>query len=563
MNLTVGKKLIASYLVVLLLIIGMTGISFSKMNVMYQETHGVVSAEIPLKGALDNLETTLVSLQAAAAEYAITQSAVSIDSYQEDKEQLHADLQTIASFYEQYPHLKETLEEGLPQIFEAEKFFDRQVELVADGKAQQAQYRIPLGKAMMDRFDEYNGAFGELTGQLNADALKHADQARRDAITLLAISCAMVLLVIIAIVVYMTRTISRPVQSVSAALQTMAAGDLTVDIPSARSKDEIGVLVNMLTQMKGRLHHMVNQLHDTSTQIAGSAEELTASSGHTSKATEQISTAIQEVSAGAQEQVARVQESAHIVGDISNGMHRASASIQSVADLSAATSQKALLGNQVVSQTIQQMNTVQQQVTGAAQVVNLLGEKSQEIGHILDLITQIAGQTNLLALNAAIEAARAGEHGRGFAVVADEVRKLAEQSEQAAGKIQFIIAQIQEESGKAVKAMSIGTASLDEGIHQVNQTGEAFRDILQMIEAVAAQSQEVSAIVEQVNAGSNKMVTAIEQVAHISEQSAANAQMVAASAEEQLASMEEISSSANSLSKMGEDLQELVGFFKL
>ncbi|QOR66158.1 HAMP domain-containing protein [Cytobacillus suaedae] len=372
-----------------------------------------------------------------------------------------------------------------------------------------------------------------------------------------------VLLAGIGIALLVARIIVKPILQVVDRLQLVAEGDFSGGDMVIKSKDEIGTLVNTMNKMVSGLREVIQKVRYTSEQVAASSEELTASAEQTSKATEQISIAIQEVSEGSTQQVATVTQTNDIVVEISKGMEQVANSIQSVAELTVETTEKSTTGNAVVNRTIEQMNDVQKQVADTSAVINALGAKSNEIGQIVDLITQIANQTNLLALNAAIEAARAGEHGRGFAVVADEVRKLAEQSGQAAGQISSIVAQIQDESLKAVESMELGTTSVVEGIDMVRQTGESFKDITKMIEVISSQSQEVSAIVEEVNAGSTGMVQMIEEVANISEQSAGNSQNVAASAEEQLASMEEIASSANSLSQMAEELQNLVRKFKI
>jgi methyl-accepting chemotaxis protein len=199
----------------------------------------------------------------------------------------------------------------------------------------------------------------------------------------------------------------------------------------------------------------------------------------------------------------------------------------------------------------------------SSQVVNVLGEKSMEIEEIVALITEIANQTNLLALNAAIEAARAGEQGRGFAVVADEVRKLAERSNTAAGKIGTIITEIQQETGKAVKAMEDGTAAVSTGMLLMKNTGEAFVEILEMVEIVSRQAQEVSVIVEETNHLTKSMADRLDKISDVTQQSVGNTQQVAAAAEEQNATMEEIAAAADMLSKMAEELQESVTVFKL
>jgi len=380
--------------------------------------------------------------------------------------------------------------------------------------------------------------------------------------TNMIVSIVVIIMGIIVALVF-ARMIVKPILQVVGRLQVVAEGDFSGEEMLTTSKDEVGKLILTMYKMVYGLREVIQQVRLTSEQVAASSEELTASAEQTSIATEQISKSIQEVSEGVTHQVASVKKSNDIVGEISKGMEQVASSIQSVAELTVETNERSTVGNDIVNRTIQQMNNVQSQVKETSFVINELGAKSDEIGQIVELITLIANQTNLLALNAAIEAARAGEHGRGFAVVADEVRKLAEQSGDAAGQISGLVGQIQEETRKAVESMEKGTSSVGSGIDMVIETGEAFKHITSMIEDISSQSQEVSAIVEQVNASSQGMVQMIQDVVYVSEQSAGNSQNVAASAEEQFASMEEITTSAKSLSKVAEDLQDLVRKFKV
>ncbi|WP_395940610.1 methyl-accepting chemotaxis protein [Bacillus sp. HMF5848] len=272
---------------------------------------------------------------------------------------------------------------------------------------------------------------------------------------------------------------------------------------------------------------------------------------------------MEEVATGSEQQVLSVSKVNSIALEISSGMGKVASTIHSVALLAGNTNEKATSGNQVVTQTIEQMNTTQAQVTDTAKVVNQLGIKSKEIGQIVELITQIANQTNLLALNAAIEASRAGEHGKGFAVVADEVRKLAEQSGSAAEDIQKLVSQIQNEANNAIEEMNKGSASVSESIQMVHKSGFAFKEIVDMVMEISSQTQDVSAVIKEVHVGSKEMVEKMEEVGSISQQTAENSQSVAAASEEQSASMQEVTSSASSLSYMAEELQTLVSRFKI
>ena len=209
------------------------------------------------------------------------------------------------------------------------------------------------------------------------------------------------------------------------------------------------------------------------------------------------------------------------------------------------------------------MTYIEQTVNNSAQVVAKLGERSKEIGQIVDTISGIAGQTNLLALNAAIEAARAGEQGRGFAVVAEEVRKLAEQSQDAAKKIATLISEIQGDTDKAVLAMSEGTREVKIGTEVVTAAGYAFEEIEVMVTEVSNQVKEISAAVQQMASSSQQIVSSVKEIDELSKNAAGEAQTVSAATEEQSASMEEIASSSQSLAKMAQDLQEAVSKFRV
>ncbi|HNK63820.1 MAG TPA: methyl-accepting chemotaxis protein, partial [Anaerolineales bacterium] len=248
-------------------------------------------------------------------------------------------------------------------------------------------------------------------------------------------------------------------------------------------------------------------------------------------------------------------------------------------------------GALTVSATLTSMQNIQTKVHASAKKVQEMGERSEQIGTIVEMIEDIASQTNLLALNAAIEAARAGEQGKGFAVVADEVRKLAERASGATREIGGLVKDIQTTVADAVTAMQAGSAEVETGVSQANLAGNALSEILSTAEEVNRQVKEiassarhmsslsgelvsathsVSSVVEQNNsataemdAGSSEMNIAIENIASVSEENSAAVEEVSASAEEMSAKVAEVNASAHDLAKMAESLMEIVVQFKL
>jgi methyl-accepting chemotaxis protein len=377
-------------------------------------------------------------------------------------------------------------------------------------------------------------------------------------IMLILIASALVTLAVIIFSGYITKNV-KEVNDLSHAI---AYGDLT-QVIKVKSENELGSMGNNLNKMNNNLRELVQKITGSLEQVVATSEELTASSEQTQQSAEQVSLAIQQVAFGSVEQVTITNDTTKIAEEIFTGMEQISDNIQTVTSISLEASKRAEKGNNVVYSAIEQMNNIQGKVAVSSQAVSILGDKSKEIGSIVSLITSIAGQTNLLALNAAIEAARAGEQGRGFAVVADEVRKLAEQSASAAGNISSLINEIQKEIVNAVKAMDNGTIAVKDGIDMVNQAGTSFGEILEDINYIASQMQDVSAVTEEIGAGTHNMLGAIENVAKISTESSGNAENVVAASQEQTALMKEVANAAENLTEMAVELQSLMSSFRL
>ncbi len=324
----------------------------------------------------------------------------------------------------------------------------------------------------------------------------------------------------IIIALSIARSVTKPVAGLVQAANTAASGDLTVDIP-VKTKDEIGLLAAAFSQMVAQMREVVREVIDKANTVAGSSLQLNSS---------------------AQETAASANETSATMTEISTTVEQVSANIQEVSALSESATEHANEGNKGINRVIEQM----QAIAGASGAVSVsidgLNKKSQEINQIVELITSIADQTNLLALNAAIEAARAGEQGRGFAVVAEEVRKLAEQSANAAKEIYTLINAIQLESQKAVESMAEGGKEVESGTRVVEEVGTNFKEIIGSVQELTSQIQEVASATEQMSAG---------------------VQNVAATTEEQTAAMEEVSASSESLTRLAEELNALVGKFKV
>ncbi len=412
------------------------------------------------------------------------------------------------------------------------------------------------------------------------------------------------------------RTVAEYQRNVAAVAQRLAAKDLTVTIEPKSEKDVLGKsLVQMLAilrQTLGEIAHQANTLLSASDQLAASADQSgratnqiaatiqqiargasqeAESINQTASSVEQMSRAINGVARGAQDQAQAVGKASQVVNEITAAIQQVAVNAQKVSQDSSTASQAAEQGRATVEQTIRGMEKIKSKVAFSAQKVQNMGERSNQIGAIVETIEDIASQTNLLALNAAIEAARAGEHGKGFAVVADEVRKLAERAAQATKEIGALIKDIQSTVNEAVNAMQDSSSEVEQEaaragnagialqeiqqsvqsvVEQANQAAEAAQkmeiaanELVDAMDAVSAVVEENTAATEQMAASSTQVTQAIETIASVSEENSAAIEEVSASSEEMSAQVEEVNAAAQSLAEMARTLQQIVAEFQL
>ncbi|KMY52207.1 chemotaxis protein [Peribacillus loiseleuriae] len=532
--------------------------NYSVINKSNEEAKNIVEKELPLLIANEQMAKTMANRISTARGYVLYGGDYKdlFNEYTEEGKRNEAIVREIGASEEFDNLINKTVEW---RTFVAKEVFEE----YDKGNKELARHNLAeKDQVVRELMAGYEELASKSQDSINETERKIIENGKKT-LFIATIVTILAIVVSIAAALITSNIIAKPIIKVMERMKLIANGDLSNKPLATKSQDEVGQLVVATNEMNHTIRELLSEINVVSGSIAGQSEELTQSTNEVNAGSQQIATTMQDLVAGTESEARTASELASLMGLFSTSVQEANAIGESIQKASNEVFQMTSEGSRLMESSNKQMVKIDQIVQESVQKVQGLDVKSHEISKLVSVIQEIADQTNLLALNAAIEAARAGEHGRGFAVVADEVRKLAEQVSTSVTDITDIVASIQDESSLVTESLQDGYKEVKQGTIQIETTRETFAGINSAVTEMANSIKTVSENLSSIASNSEKMNGSISEIAAISEESAAGVEQTSASSQQISSSMEEVANSSNDLAKLAEKLNGLVHQFKL
>ncbi|MGP6140328.1 methyl-accepting chemotaxis protein [Jeotgalibaca sp. A127] len=559
-NLNIKQRLLLIFSIIMLFMtsIGLSNLySFQKV---YSDVDEMVAGDITTMKIYDNVNYYSARRLAAVRGYFLTSKKSYVDQIEKYTDLLNIEINKILG-----KGVSKEVEKTFEDFFLLDIMLEEQIKSVMEGGNR--------GEALRVVNSYYNPEIEQLTENILTYSSTQADRAKaktqdvlsqiKSSIIMMIIMLVIAFILSVILIIIFANSLTRPIINIMNRLKSISEGILGQKPLEVPGKGEISELTKTTNELQERFTNMITNISGAAVELAQHSEELSQSSNEVKTGAEQVAMTMQELAIGTENQAHTASQMATNMEQFGTDFENASKTATEIGHASKQVVSLSHQGKDLMDSSSQQMGRINEIVQESVGMMTALDKSTQEINKLVVIIRGIADQTNLLALNAAIEAARAGEHGRGFAVVADEVRKLSEQVGDSVKEITGFVENIQKESTYVASSLAEGSSEAKAGLESIIETRTTFDQISQSLDRMVEEIETINKDILNLSETSGEMGHAISEIASVSEESAAGVEETSAASQEITSTMEEVAANANQIAEQAEMLNGMVAQFKL
>lgn len=563
---SIRGRVLLIFSVLIVILISMLVLTSTKMFSSQQALEKFTNTDIKEQMMVNQIATEIAQLANAEQSYIITGKQNYMADYRKYKDATVTHLKALHETYKNRPEELQKIK-SIDQFFTTYLQYSERVIQIRDEKGIESAQKLVNagnGKTAMSYVDVHIAAMNEILATKNAEQIALLKKQNNISLYLFIALTIFSVALTLSFGIYLFYSIKRSTYSINRSILDIAqaGGDLTRRV-KIRTKDEFSEIATSTNVLIGSIADLVKRVSVLTENVSAGGQQLMASSDETAITIQSIADSTNEIASGSEQTMRSMTVAIQKMNSLEEATRYLNEDAQAVKKATDQMIKAAQKGGESVQHSSTVMMSIEETMANTTQTVEALGIKSYEITSIIKTITAIAEQTNLLALNAAIEAARAGEHGRGFAVVADEVRKLAEQSQNAAKEVTGIITSIQTEVTSIVKQNHAGVENVIKGVEVANETNASLEQIMNQTNETIKIIDKMVTQIEETLGFSQEVAASFIEVTQIAENTASNTETSAAAAQQGSAAMQEINASAVELSNQADELRKVVNEFKL
>lgn len=558
---TITMRILLSFIVIIVLISGYIFYSYMKNSEMEKNAEELVKKQIVMVMANQKVAASVTVRAAASTNYIVTGQDLYLDIFKDYSKIAEENNELLMKLDPENAEKRQQVAQEATEWRESIEKNVFEVQQKGNEKLAVENLKVINDEATVVR-KQYDALAAENAKQIKELGTEVIETTKTTKSTGLIIG-VIIMLLGVTIAFISARSISRPIKEISNRMKILSKGDLSTAAIQTDRKDELGLLVNSTNEMTTQLRRILTSIHDVSNIVASNSEQLSQSANEVKEGSGQIAHTMVELSDGMETQTNRTNELADTVSEFKENVSSVMEAGVVLEKNSINVNQLTATGQDLMRKSTQQMQLIDTIMQKSVVKVEGLQHQSQEITQLVKVIKDIANQTNLLALNAAIEAARAGEHGKGFAVVADEVRKLAEQVQLSIGDISSIVGSIQQETTAVTASLQEGYKEVNRGTAQIKETNETFDEISVAVNEMESNITQISMTISSFDSNTTVINTTIQELASLSEEVTAAIYETTATVEQTASIIEEMANSNEQLAQSAETLNSEVNHFKL